>query len=168
MPEKENKPAEFVISRVFDAPRELLFKLWTEKEHLMAWFGPKGAEIHACKMDLRPGGVCHYGMRSADGHNMWGKWVFREIKAPERLSFVNSFSNEAGGLGRHPFNPDWPAEMLTTVTFADLGGRTELTVTWTPLAPTEAERKTFDAGHGSMRMGWGGTFDQLAAYVAKL
>jgi uncharacterized protein YndB with AHSA1/START domain len=98
---------------------------------------------------------------------MWGKFVYKEITPPERLVSVNSFSDEHGGVTRHPFSAAWPLELLTEVTFAELQpGRTTVTVRWTPINATPAERAAFDAGRGSMIMGWGGTFEQLAAYLA--
>ena len=169
----ENSPGaepverEFVISRVFDAPRELMFKAWTETERLKHWWGPQGFTMLSCKCDLRPCGVFHYGMRAPDGTVMWGKWVFREIFKPERLVFVMSFSDEAGGETRHPWAPDWPLETLSTVTFAEHDGRTTLTMRGIPVNATESERKTFAAGHGSMQQGWTGTMNQLADYLTK-
>jgi uncharacterized protein YndB with AHSA1/START domain len=157
----------FVISRTFDAPRDLVWKAWTERERLMQWFGPKGFAMPVAKLDFRPGGSLHYCLRSPDGMEMWGKFVYREIVPPERLVFVNSFSDAAGGLGRHPLAPTWPAEMLSTVTFAEDQGRTTVTIQWEPLNATEAERNTFDAGREGMTQGWTGTFEQLAAYLAK-
>src|SRR5712691_9215682 len=144
----------FVITRVFDAPRELVWKACTEPERMMHWWGPKGFSVRVAKMDFRPGGVYHYCLRSPDGHDMWGKFVYREIAAPERIVFVNSFSDEKGGLTRHPMSPNWPLEMLSTFTFNEDKGKTTLTIRWSPLNATEAERKTFDSGHESMRKGW--------------
>jgi len=164
---KQSTDNEFVITRVFDAPRELVFKAFTDPEHMKKWWGPKGFTVIASKMELRPGGIYHYGMRAPDGSTMWGKFVYREIVAPERLVFVNSFSDEQGGVTRHPWSPGWPLEMLSTFTFAEQGGKTALTIRWVPLNPTDEERKTFEAGHDSMRQGWTGTLDQLAAYLAK-
>jgi uncharacterized protein YndB with AHSA1/START domain len=133
----------------------------------MYWWGPKGFTMRVCKLDLRPGGVFHYCMRSPDGRDMWGKWVFREIVAPERIVFVNSFSDEQGGLTRHPWSPTWPLEVLSTLTFAEHEGRTTLTLHGIPLNATEVERKTFEAGRDGMRQGFAGTLDQLAEYLAK-
>lgn len=157
--------APFVISRTFNAPRDLMFRIWTEAEHLQNWFGPKGAKIFAAKNDLRPGGVFHFGMRAADGTEIWGRWVYREISRPERYVFVSSFSDKSGGLTTHPMSPDWPLEILSTITFAEHGGKTTVTVEWTPINPTEAERNAFNAGRASMKAGWGGTFENLEAYV---
>lgn len=159
--------APFVITRVVDAPRERVWKVWTEPAHLKQWWGPKGFKVHTCRVDLRPGGVFHYGMRAPDGSDMWGRFTYREIVAPERLVFIVSFSDDKGGIARHPASPDWPLQMLSTVTFTDRGGKTEITVQWSPFEATEAERKVFDGGRDSMRQGWTGTFEQLAEYLAR-
>jgi uncharacterized protein YndB with AHSA1/START domain len=158
---------EFIVTRVFDAPRELVFQAWTDPDRLAHWWGPKGFTTVSGTMDLRPGGVFHYGLRSPAGQVMWGKWVFREVLAPERLVFVASFSDETGGVTRHPFAHDWPLEVLSTLTFGAEGGKTRLTMRGVPINATESERKTFKAGHDSMQKGWAGTLDQLAEYLAQ-
>jgi uncharacterized protein YndB with AHSA1/START domain len=158
---------EFVVTRVFDASRALVFRAWTEPDRLARWFGPKGFTMLDCKLDLRPGGGVHYGMRSPDGHAMWGRWVFREVVASERLVFAASFSDEAGGVTRHPFAPDWPLEVLSTLTFAEHEGKTTLTMRGVPLNASASERKVFESGHESMQKGWTGTLDQLAGYLAQ-
>ena len=158
---------EFVITRVFDAPRELVWKAHTECEHLMHWWGPKGFTMRSCKLDLRPGGIFHYRLRSPDGRDMWGKFIYREIVAPERLVFIVSFSDEQEGVTRHPMSPAWPLETLSTMTFAEDDGGTKLTVRWAPYNATQEERKTFETAHDGMQQGWTGTFDQLADYLAK-
>ena len=163
--ETTSSQSEFVISRTFDAPREVVWKAWTELDRMTKWFGPKSSVLTGIKMDLRPGGVFHYQMRFAN-QDMWGKMVYREIAAPERLVWVNSFSDAQCGVTRHPLSPTWPIELLTTVTFAEQDGKTTVTVRWVPLNPKDEERKTFDSGHQSMRAGWGGTFEQLADYLA--
>ena len=158
---------EFVISRAFDAPRERMWKVWTQREHMMQWFGPKGFVMSQATLDFRVGGVFHYCLRTPDGKEMWGKFTFREIDPPKRLVWINAFSDEKGGLGHHPFAPQWPQQMLTTVTFDERDGRTTVTVRWSTIDATPEEQRTFDTGHDSMRMGWTGTFDQLEQYLAK-
>ncbi len=168
MTSKKSESSDFVISRVFDAPRERVWKAFTDPEHMKQWWGPKGFTVIASKMDLRPGGTYHYGMQAPDGTPMWGKFVYREITPPERMVFVNSFSDEAGGITRHPMSPTWPLEMLSTFTFEEHpGGKTKLTIRWSAHNATAEERKTFDSGHDSMHQGWGGTLDQLAGYLGK-
>ena len=121
-----------------------------------------------CKIDLRAGGLGHYCLRAPDGKEMWGKFVYREIVKPERLVSINSFSDKDGGTTVHPMNPNWPREMLTTITFEAQGGKTKVTIQWLPVdASTELERKTFEDGRESMKMGWTGTLEQFAAYLAE-
>ncbi|MDX1374563.1 MAG: SRPBCC domain-containing protein [Burkholderiales bacterium] len=155
----------FVIERLLDAPRERVWRAWTEVEHLVHWWGPKGFTVTHCTVDLRPGAMMHYCLRAPDGGKMWGRFVYREIVPPERLVWVNSFSDEKGGITRHPMAPDWPREMLTTVTFAEENGRTRVRVHWIPIDASETERRTFDQGRDSMNQGWSGTFEQLEQYL---
>lgn len=159
---------EFVISRTFDAPVELMFKAWTEADRLKAWFGPKGFTMPTCTLDLRAGGTFLYCLHSPDGGEMWGKFVYREIVPPERIVFINSFSDEQAGVTRHPLNPTWPLELLSTIGFVAHGAKTTVTVRWATIAPTELEAQTFKDGHDSMKQGWTGTLDQLGDYLAKL
>ena len=159
--------APFTITRVVDAPRDKIWKVWTEVEHLRHWWGPKGFAVTHCTVDLRPGGIMHYFLRMSDGGEMWGKFVFREIAMPERLVWINSFSDKDGGTTVHPMMADWPREMLTTVSFEMLGGKTRITVQWVPVDDsTEIERKTFDEGRDSMKQGWSGTFEQLESHLS--
>jgi len=157
----------FVIEREFSAPRDLVWKAWTERERLMQWFGPKGMIIKAAKLDFRPGGMFHYGMQMPDGKEMWGKFDYLEIDAPSRILLVNSFSDKDGGLTRHPLSAQWPLHMLTESTFTERAGKTTVTIKWLPLDATDEERRAFDAARPGMSQGWGGTFEQLADYLAK-
>src|SRR5690349_12214759 len=100
-----SEESELVITRVFDAPRDLVFKAWSEPERLMRWWGPKGFTLRVGTFDFRPGGVFHYCARSPDGHEMWGTFVYREIIAPERIVFISSFADAEGNLIRSPFSP---------------------------------------------------------------
>lgn len=166
---EQEKIEPFVISRVFDAPRELVFKAFTEPERMKEWWGPKGFKGIAGEMDLRPGGRYHYGLQAPDGSIMWGLFVYREVSAPERIVLVNSFSDAEGGLTRHPMNPKWPLRMLSIFTFEDAGsGKTKLTVSWTPIEESAEEREVFEQARPSMTQGWSGTFGQLESYLAAL
>lgn len=162
----QNNP--FVITRVVNAPRDLVWRVFTEPEHLKQWFGPQGFTLPTCNLDLQPGGVFHYSMRSPDGFEMWGKWIFREIVAPERLVVIVSFSDPQGGVARHPMAPLWPLETLSTTTFTEHEGKTIITLRWSAHNPTALEQQTFNAGHAGMQMGWSGTFTQLDAYLEKI
>lgn len=157
----------FTISRDLDAPRELVYQACTDVAHLARWMGPQGAKVIHAAMDLRVGGTYHYAMELPGGLRMWGKQVFRELQPPERLVYVQSFSDEAGGLTRHPLSAAWPLQMLSTVTFADLGGRrTRMTISWVPYEPDEAGLAAFDAARGSMEQGFTGQFVNLEAHLA--
>jgi uncharacterized protein YndB with AHSA1/START domain len=162
------KSPDFVISRELDAPRELVWKCFTDPERMKQWWGPKGFTVIASKMDLRVGGTYLYGMKAPNGAPMWGKFTYREIVPPERLVFINSFSDEKGGVTRHPGAPTWPLEMVSTFTFEELpGGKTKFTVRWATHNASAEEEKTFDSGRNSMTQGWSGTIEQLEAYLAK-
>jgi uncharacterized protein YndB with AHSA1/START domain len=156
----------FVISRTFQVPRDPVWKAFTDPERLKRWWGPKGFTCPVATVDLRPGGLFHYRLVAPDGQEIWGKFIYRDIKAPELLEYLLSFSDEAGGVTRHPWAPDWPLETLSTITLTESDGGTKVTVTWQPHNATEAELKSFDESHDLMRQGWGGTFDQLADYLA--
>ena len=159
---------DFVISRVFDAPRDLLWKCFTDPERMKQWWGPKGFTVIASNMDLRVGGSYHYGMKAPNGSAMWGKFVYREIVPPEKLVFTNFFSDENGGVTRHPGHDKWPLQMLSTFTFEEQpGGKTKFTVRWQTLDATSEEQNTFDTMHDSMTQGWSGTMESLEAYLAK-
>jgi uncharacterized protein YndB with AHSA1/START domain len=163
----ETKAADFVMTRVFDAPRNLVWACFTEPERMKAWFGPKGSVVVASTMDLRIGGAYHGAMRDESGRVMWAKFIYREILPPDRLVWVHSFSDEAGGLTRHPLLPTWPLELLTTVIFEDAGsGKTKMTLLWTPLNATPEEQTTFYAARDGMNSGWNGSFERLDTYLA--
>lgn len=157
---------ELVITRVLDAPRDLVWKAWTEPERLMHWWGPKGFVMQTVKLDLRPGGVFHYGMRSPGGAEMWGKFVYREIRAPERLVYVVSFADEAGNTLRHPASATWPLEVLNTLTLTEHAGRTTLMLHGVPINATATERATFSEAKRNVQAGTSAMLDQLEAYLA--
>jgi uncharacterized protein YndB with AHSA1/START domain len=157
----------FVLTRTFDATRERVWKAWTDGEQLRQWFGPKGFTMGTCTLDLRPGGLFHYSLRTPDGREMWGKWTFREVVPPEKLVVVVSFSDAKGGVTRHPMNSNWPAETLSTTTFTEHDGKTTLSISLVPLNATAAEQALFDQSHDGMNLGWKGTMEQLTAFLAK-
>ena len=158
----------FIISREFNAPRDLVWRAWTERAQFEQWFGPKGINISVKQFDLRPGGMTHYSMATPDGKLVWGKAVYREVVPPTKLVWINAFSDKDAGFTRHPFTTDrWPLQMLTTVTFAETAGKTTVTVNWVPYESDEEERRVFDTNLENMKAGWGGTFDQFGAYLGK-
>ena len=122
---------EIVIVRVFAAPRGLVFKAWTDPELLTHWFAPNGCSLSRCTIDLRIGGIWHYCMHLADGRDIWGIGVFREIVIPERIVYTDSFADQDGNRvppTHYGISPSHPAETLVTVTFADQDSQTTLTL----------------------------------------
>jgi uncharacterized protein YndB with AHSA1/START domain len=93
---------EFVISRAFDAPRDLVCCAWTQGERLAQWWGPKGSKVRVLKLEVRPGGMFHYSFEYQPGKPMWGRFIYREITPPERIVFVNSFTDVRGEIIRAP------------------------------------------------------------------
>ena len=158
----------FVVTRTFEAPRELVWRAHTEARHLARWWGPKGFETTVARLELRPGGMFLYRMDSAGGQSMWGRFVFRDIAAPARLAYVLSFSDESGGITRVPFHADWPLEVLNVVTLEARGAVTVLTLRAWPLGATETERRAFTDGFKSMDGGFNATYDQLVAYLGQM
>jgi uncharacterized protein YndB with AHSA1/START domain len=112
-----------IVERVFDAPRDLVWKAWTDPEQLAKWWGPRGWATTNYKLELKPGGVWHYCMRGPEGAESWGKGVYREIVEPERLVYYDVFSDADGNTVEN-----MPG-MLITLEFADLGSKTQLTST---------------------------------------
>jgi len=164
---QEAKKPDLVITREFNAPKELVYKMWTEAEHLAHWWGPKGFEMEIAKFDFRPGGVFHYVMRMNDVE-MWGKFLYREITAPDRIVFINCFSDKEGNIARSPFMPVWPLEILNTLTLEEENGKTKLTLSGGPINATDEELQAFKDMVPNMQQGFGGTFEQLDAYLATM
>ena len=155
--------AAFIITREFNAPRERVFKAWTEAGQLMRWWGPRNFTIPFCKVDPRPGGIFHFCMRSPEGKDYWGKGIYREVAAPERLVYTDSFSNEKGDFvepSQYGMAPDWPAETLITVTFEEQGNKTKLTLNGGVTAEL-AKKHMADQG-------WNESFDRLEEYLKKV
>ena len=159
---------EFLITRTLDAPRQLVWETFTQPEHLKHWWGPVGMTLNIARFELRPGGTFLYSMKTPDGHEMFGKWLFREIVAPEKLAFLVSFCDRQGNPVRHPMAPTWPLKMLGIMMLADQGSKTLLTNSTVAYEANAEDVKTFEAGFDSMKQGFGGTYDQLSAYLAKV
>ena len=164
----ESTKNEFSITRVFNAPRELVFKAFTQAEHLVHWWGPKGFKLTVNKLDFKPDGIFHYCMEAANGNQMWGKFIYREIVAPEKIVFTNSFSDKEGNIIRAPFSEIWPLEILNIWTLSENEGKTTVILKGNPINATPEEIKTFEAGYASMQQGFKGTFDQLEEYLVKM
>ena len=153
---------DLVVTRVFDAPRGLVFRAWTEPERVRRWWGPEGFTMPYCDIDLRPGGIFHRCMRSPGGQEFWVTGVFREIVAPERLVFTDSFADAEGNVvppARYGVGPGMPLERLVTVTFEEHAGSTKVTLRHAGL-PSGADRDLVPHG-------WASGLESLAGYLAE-
>ncbi|HSI63983.1 MAG TPA: SRPBCC domain-containing protein [Candidatus Saccharimonadia bacterium] len=159
---------EFVTTRTLKAPRDLVWKAWTEPERLAQWWGPKGCAVKVHQLDLRPGGTFHYTFSFPDGGEMWGRFAFQEISPPEKIVWINSFSDPDGGITRPPFDENWPLEILNVLTLTENDGSTLLTLHAKPINATAEEANTFDRNRDSLAQGYGGTWDQLEEYLATM
>jgi uncharacterized protein YndB with AHSA1/START domain len=144
---------ELTLTRVLDAPRELVWRAWTDPARMARWWGPKGFDNPVCQMDLRPGGHIRIDMRAPDGTVYPMTGTFHEIAEPERLTFTAYAEDHAGKR---------LLESHTVVTFEEQGGRTRLTVQaratgLVPIAPQML---------AGMEAGWNGSLDKLAVLVA--
>lgn len=138
---------ELLIERVFDAPRDLVWRVWTKPEHLMRWWGPKDFTVVAYDMDFRPGGDYRSCIRDPDGGDHWMAGAYREITPQERI--VMTFRWEDGAFD---------VNNIVTVSFFDTpDGRTRFTFHQSPFVTVEAR----DSHVG----GWSGLLDKLAAYL---
>ncbi len=148
---------ELIITRIFDAPRELVWNAWTEPEHLQRWWGPKDFTAPACKIDFRVGGKYLFCMKSPDGKDYWSTGVYREIVPLERIVCTDSFADEHGNIvpaTYYGMSSDFPLEMLVTVTFEELGEKTKMTLKHTGLPTGEMTEQT--------GAGWNESFDKMA------
>ena len=166
MNSKTIKPS--VIVREFDAPRTLVFDAWTQVEHLNKWMFPMpGCQCDFATADIKNGGTSLHKITMQTGHEMWLFTKYKEVKAPEKLVFLQYFSNEVGDILPMPHKPNWPKDMLATLYFESLSeSKTKITFHWEPLNPTAEELAEFEASRADHQNGWGAGMDQLAAYLA--
>jgi len=155
-PMGQERKQEIVITRIFDAPRELVWEAWTDPEHFKRWWGPKDYTTPFCEIDLRVGGKYLNCMRSPEGRDYWSTGVYREIVPMERIVCTDSFADEQGNVvpaTYYGLSEDFPLEMLVTVTFEDYEGKTKMTLKHTNLPAGEISEQ---AGEG-----WSESFDKL-------
>lgn len=154
-----------VLEREFEAPRDLVFRMFKEAEHLKRWWGPKGWEVPVCNIDFRPGGVWHYCMKCVDqnqgqfyGMESWGKGVYKEIIEPEKIVYNDYFSDAEGNI-----NESLPATLIT-MEFIDLDGKTKL-VNRSEYSSAEALKTVIDMG---MMQGITETWNRLGELLESL
>ena len=146
--------AEYVLDRAFDAPRDLVWRAWTDPELLKRWYGP-GVETIIHKFDLKPGGEWRNEMKWGD-NAMLSKIVFQEITAPEKLVWHHhSSTDKEWNTISNPQMPDWPRILFTTVTFEEDGAKTNVRLSQVPMNASDAEIACFAKMMEGMSKGWG-------------
>ncbi|WJH35555.1 SRPBCC domain-containing protein [Paenibacillus sp. CC-CFT747] len=162
-----NQSFEIDITRVFDAPRGLVFKAWTELGHFAKWWGPNGGALEIVKMDARSGGEFIGIQTSADGNQvMWVKFAYQEVVEPEKVAYIRSFSDEQGHTVRAPFSMSWPLEIMNILTLEDDKGKTVLKLKGYPVNASAEEHETYKSMAPKLQQDLEGTFDKLADYLA--
>ncbi len=147
----DQRPArghELCLTRVIDAPRAVVFEVWTTPEHLAEWWGPTGFTLPDCQLDFREGGAFRFHMRAPSGDDHWLHGLFQEILEPERLVFTFAWGTAEGATG---------PETVVTVTLEEIGGKTRLTLRQTGLESDTSKRDHAD--------GWAEQLERLAAYA---
>jgi uncharacterized protein YndB with AHSA1/START domain len=142
---------QLTITRVFDAPRSLVFKVWTQPEHFSRWLGPKDFTAIACHMNVQVGGMYRACIRSPEGNDHWMQGIYREVMEPERLVFTFAWEDE-NSRPKH--------ETLVTVTFEEQDNKTLMTFQQAIFESTESR--------DSHNTGWSECFDRLAIYLTEL
>jgi uncharacterized protein YndB with AHSA1/START domain len=150
---------EFTITREFDAPRELVFKAWTDSNQVAQWWGPRGFTNPVCEWDPRPGSAIHVVMRAPNGTDYPMGGEFREIVAPERLVFTSGALDEKGNL---------LFEFLHTVTFIERSGKTKLTIQSRVVKTTAEANKYIGGFEAGMTQSLGRLAEHLAAKTPPL
>jgi uncharacterized protein YndB with AHSA1/START domain len=147
---------EIVIERIFNAPRELVWHAWTQREHLMKWWGPKTFTCPDCTIDFREGGKYHYSMMAPEGTKFWITGTFETVRPMDHFSYTDSFADEHGnvvGASHYGMSDDMPKIMQVILDFEDLGGKTKMTLVHRGLPAGEMSEQT--------KQGWNEMFDKL-------
>ena len=156
----------YVLERAFEAPRELVWKSWTDPELLPRWYGPR-VETIIHRLDLNPGGLWLLEMKMG-GNSHYQRVEYTEVTPPEQLVWLHSNADTDWNVIANPMMPNWPRVLLTTVTFKQDGDRTNLRLTWVPHEASGAEIAGFAAAIDGMDKGWGTGMDLLAELLAEL
>ena len=157
---------EYVIDRVFDAPRDMVWRAWTDPELLAQWYGPR-VETIIHEFDLTPGGLWLNEMKMGDKSHL-SRSEFMEIVPLEKLVWHQSNTDKAWNIISNPMMPDWPRVIATIVTFADAGAKTKVRLVWTPHEATDAEIACFAGAMDGFGKGWGAGFAILDEMLAEL
>lgn len=154
----ETKERELIMTRMFDAPRELVFETYSDCKHLMQWWGPREWPLSVCNMDFREGGIWFYCMKGPKGELACGKAVYQEIQKPEKIIYKDYFADENGNV-----NEDLSSGLMT-IEFAEYDGKTKLTGRAEYPKPSDLE-KVLEMG---MIEGMTETLDRLEEHLEKV
>ena len=161
-----SEKTEYVLERTFDAPRDMVWRAWTDPELLSRWYGP-GIETIIHDFDLQPGGAWLNEMRWGENAD-FSKMVFQEVTQAEKLVWHHSSTDADWNIISSPMMADWPRVLLTTVTFEDLGDKTNVRLSQIPMDATDAEIACFAAMMDGMSKGWGGGYKIIDEILKEL
>lgn len=164
--QKGNNPSteenELQIVRILDAPRELVYRIWTDVEHLKKWNAPKGCSIHYSRIDVHPGGEFLSVVKNPVHPDCWVKGIYLELKAPERIVYSMEMSDEQGNINLPQYqNKDWPASTIVTITLETLpDNKTRFTLNQSVSAAAALRKGAYQ--------GWLSSFEILEEYIASI
>ncbi|UUX51641.1 SRPBCC domain-containing protein [Nisaea acidiphila] len=156
----------YILERSFDAPRELVWRTWTDPDLVHRWYGP-GVETVIHRMDVAPGGLWLTEMKMGGGSG-YQRVEYLEVEVPEKLVWLHSTADAEWNVAANPMMPDWPKTLLTTVTFAVNGPRTDLRLTWVPHEASDIEIACFAGAIEGLDRGWGSGMEKLAELLREL
>ena len=158
--EDEIKQKELVIRREFNSSLQKLWQAWTEPEQVMQWWGPKSFTCPVSKIDFRVGGKYLFSMRGPEGKDNWSTGTYKEIIPMKKIVCTDSFSDKDGNVihaAEYGLPGNWPTELLVTLVFEDMNGKSKLTLTHSGI-PEEMQRQT--------QNGWEESLDKLDAFLS--
>jgi uncharacterized protein YndB with AHSA1/START domain len=158
----EEKKQDLVINRVFASSREKLFQAWSDPKLIAQWWGAKTVTAPVVNLDFRVGGLLLYCMRLPDGQDIWGKGIYKEIVRPSRIVVTDSFADPQGKTvpgSYYGMEEDWPTELLLTLTFEDLAGKTDFKLIHSGLPAGQMMEGTADS--------WNESFDKLEELLSR-
>lgn len=157
-----------ILSRDFNAPMQLVYEAWTQESHLCNWQVPNAEIVCEYKFsDIRTGGSALHKMVMPNGNEMWLLTHYQELDPYTTIVFIQYQSNENGDIMPPPM-PNWPREIKATIKLSETNGVTHMQFIWQPVNPTKEEAESWEASRSQHGKGWGGSFELLAGYLAKL
>jgi uncharacterized protein YndB with AHSA1/START domain len=159
---------EFDIKYVFDLPRDLVWKGWTEPKHLANWRCPEGTQLKLVAHDIRPGGFAQFEVTAARDRGIYVLYTYQKIVPQQRIEFTTAFCNADREITRAPFNDKFPLVLANWVTFSEANGRTTLEGRGRPVGATDEERETFAGMTEWYSQACAGSSRQLADYLNAL